>query len=262
MQGSFLFMGTGGSMGIPVIGCHCHVCKSSFPKDRRLRASGLIKVNNKILLLDCGPDFRQQALTHHIDHLDGVLVTHAHNDHTAGLDDLRALYMRNRTAMPCLMSEMTSRDTIDRFKYVFTPAEGEARLTPKIDLKILKEKRGDLVFEGVPLHYFTFVQAGMEVNGFRLGNFAYVSDIHDYEETIFEDLKGVEILVLSALRFTPSHLHLSVDQAVDFANRVGAQKVWLTHLSHDLEHESTNAYLPEHIRLAYDGLQLSFQGWS
>lgn len=260
MKGHFLFLGTGGSMGIPVIGCHCPVCRQGTAKDVRLRASGLLTVNNKSLLIDCGPDFRQQMLKHHIEHLDGVMITHAHHDHTASIDELRALSLKTKKPMLCLMSQVTLDDIHVRFKYIFDPAMGKQRFTPKVEPVILEKKRGEVTFQEINIHYFTYEQGGTEVNGFRIGNFAYVSDIHDYEETIYEDLDGVEVLVLSALRFTPSHLHFTVDEAIDFSKRVGAKETWLTHISHDLEHEQTNAYLPKEVRLAYDGLQISFQG--
>jgi len=256
MKGHFLFLGTGGSMGIPVIGCTCNVCRSSSPKDVRLRASGVLTVNRKHILIDCGPDFRQQALKNKINHLDGVVITHAHHDHTASIDELRVYSMQSTHSVPCLMSKETADDLIDRFKYIFKIPPKAKRLIPQITPEILEGDRGEAVFQGVDFHYFTYCQGGMKVNGLRTGNFAYVTDICDYPESIFEDLQGVEVLVISALRFTPSKMHLSVDEAIDFARKVGAKKTWLTHISHDLSHEQTNAYLPEDVRVAYDGLKI------
>lgn len=243
-------------MGIPVIGCSCRVCKSLSPKDKRLRASGVLSVNHKRLLVDCGPDFRQQALRHNIDYLDGVIITHAHHDHTASVDELRAYSMMSGQPISCLMSKDTADDIIARFQYIFQPDQKIKKLLPKIVPEILEGDRGETKFKGVDFRYFTYKQAGMKVNGLRTGNFAYVTDIRDYPDSIFDDLKGVEVLVLSALRFTPSNLHLSVDEAIEFSKKVGAQKTWLTHIAHDLSHEQTNAYLPENVRLAYDGLEI------
>jgi len=259
MQGSFLFTGSGGSLGVPVIGCSCAVCRSSNPKNRRMRASGLVTLREKKILLDCGPDFRRQALEYGITHLDGVVLTHAHNDHIAGLDELRAyLIPKKEGGMPCLASQETAEELRRRFGYIFDNANPEKRLLPKIYLEQLEGERGEAPFQGVSIRYMTFRQAGMKVNGFRFGSFAYLSDMHDYPETIFEDLKGVETLVLSALRYTPSRLHLSVDEAADFGRRAGAKITYLTHIAHDLEHEHTDAYLPDSVRVAYDGLEVPF----
>lgn len=246
-------------MGIPVIGCHCNVCESTHPEDKRLRSAGLISFNSKHILIDCGPDFREQALRYGIDHLDGVVITHAHHDHTSSIDELRVFYMRSGQPIPCLASRETSEDLKKRFDYIFSNRKKNV-LVPKVDLVELQEERGEVVFEGLRFKYFTYEQVKMKVNGFRTGNFAYVTDIHDYPESIFEDLQGVENLVLSALRFTPSHIHFTVDEAVDFAHKVGAKQTWLTHIAHELQHEHTNAYLPPDVRMGYDGLEIEIMG--
>jgi phosphoribosyl 1,2-cyclic phosphate phosphodiesterase len=258
IPGHFLFLGTGGSMGIPVIGCHCRVCTSDSPCNQRLRPSGLVTIENKKLLIDCGPDFRLQALRHHLDTLDGLLLTHAHHDHIAGIDELRIYYMRSKTPLPCLLSNKTAADLRARYSYIFDTANDLNKLTSRLALQEIVHPQGMTTFEGIPIGYMTYEQGGMLVNGFRFGNFAYVSDIRHYPENIFESLKGVEILVLSALRHTPSYFHFSIDEAIAFAKRAGAKQTWLTHIAHDLEHEETNAYLPSNVRMAYDGLELNF----
>lgn len=258
IPGHFLFLGTGASMGIPVVGCHCPVCTSDSPCNKRMRPSGLITIENKKILIDAGPDFRFQALQHHIDHIDGLLLTHAHHDHTAGLDELRVFYMRSKKPVPCLLSRETAKDIQTRFDYIFGEQSHMHKLTPRISLQILEKDRGMTHFLGIPIGYVSFEQAHMKVNGYRFGNFAYISDIRDYPETIFEDLKGVEILVLSALRFESSHFHLGIDEAIEFGNRVKAEHTWITHIAHELDHEATNAYLPSNVRMAYDGLELTF----
>jgi phosphoribosyl 1,2-cyclic phosphate phosphodiesterase len=255
----FLFLGTAGSMGIPVIGCHCSVCASKDPHNKRKRPSALITIDDKKILIDCGPDFHAQAIQYQIDQLDGFILTHGHYDHTSGIDELRVYHMHSGKALPCLLSQSTARDIMNRFSYIFTPDSEYDKLVAKFDLQILPYERGEVQFLDIPIHYFSYEQARMQVNGFRFGNLAYVTDIRKYPNTVFEDLKGVETLVLSALRFAPSHLHLSVDEAVDFANRVGAKMTWLTHLAHELDHEKTNVYLPENIKLAYDGLEINFE---
>ena len=255
---SFLFLGTGGSMGVPVIGCTCPVCTSNDPHNKRYRPSGLMVVDNRNFLFDCGPDFRSQALHYKINKLDGIFLTHAHNDHTAGIDELRIYSLRSHRPLPCLLSQETLKDLQARFYYIFDKESPYAKLSAKFDLHILTDERGMVDFEGLKVRYMTYLQAGMKVNGYKIGNFAYLTDIKEYPETLFEDLKGTEVLVLSSLRFTPSYLHFDVDEAVAFANRVGAKEVWLTHIAHELEHEKTNAYLPSNVKLAYDGLQINF----
>lgn len=256
VEGRLLILGSGASMGIPVIGCHCPVCQSDSPCDKRLRPSVLLTIGGKNLLIDCGPDFRTQALKYQIDSLDGVLFTHAHHDHIAGIDELRAFYMRSKTVLPCLLSAETAADIRHRYHYIF--ANTPLQLTSKIAFQELEGSRGHTIFEGVHVDYVTYEQAKMKVNGFRIGNMAYITDIKHYPDTLVNDLKGIDILILSALRFDPSHFHLGIKEAIAFANEVGAKHTWITHIAHDLEHEATNEYLPPNVRMAYDGLNFSF----
>jgi len=218
----------------------------------------MLQVNDKSILIDCGQEFRLQALKHHLDRLDGVIFTHAHHDHSAGIDDLRAYYLHHNDAIPCLLSQETLKDLEVRYHYIFDGKMYPDKLASKLDLRIMEGERGQIDFIGVPIQYTSFKQTGMKVNGLRIGSFAYVSDIKEYDESIFEDLKGVETLVLSALRFTPSWMHLTVDEAVEFSKKVNAKMTYFTHIAHELDHEKTNAYLPSNIRMAYDGLLINF----
>lgn len=258
-EGSLLFLGTGGSMGIPVIGCTCSVCRSESLYNKRLRPSVLLKVGEKTILIDAGPDFRTQALTHGITRLDGVMFTHAHHDHTAGLDDLRVYYMWMRRPLPCLASRETAEELTTRYSYIFDASKATHKLVAKVSLQLLEGERGEASFLGLKLRYFTFEQSGMRVNGFRFGNLGFVSDIYRYPETIFEDLQGVETLVISALKFETSHMHFSIPQAGEFALKVGAKNTWLTHIGHEVDHEKDKSRLPPNVRFAYDGLTLNFQ---
>ena len=258
MRGHFLFLGTGGSMGIPVVGCHCPVCRSTDPCDNRLRAAAYIEVAGKKLLIDCGPDFRQQALRFGISDIDGAFITHAHHDHTASVDELRVFYMHHKKPLPCLMSRATAEDLRQRYKYIFQPLDHQHRIVSKIEVNLLEKDRGIATLAAVRFRYLTYEQMGMEVNGFVIGDLAYISDIRTYPETIFEDLKGVETIVVSALRFEHSDFHFTVDEAASFIEKSGARKGYLTHIAHELSHEAANNYLPKQIRMAYDGLQLEF----
>lgn len=256
MKGKLIFLGTGGSVGVPMIGCTCEVCLSTDPLNHRLRPSALLCIGQRQFLIDAGPDFRMQALRIGLTKLDGLLLTHAHHDHTAGIDDLRPIYYRRQTPLPVLLSAETAKEVLIRFNYLFE--SGHADFVPRFDLQLLPAHVGEVLFETLPIQYVTFTQGGMLVNGYRFGNLAYLSDIRHFPASIFEDLKGVKTLIISALRYTPSPLHFSVDEAIDFAKQLNAEQVWLTHLSHELEHHQTNAYLPNHIRLAYDGLEIDF----
>jgi len=258
MLGKFLFLGTGASVGIPIIGCKCGVCTSVSPFNQRLRPSGLMRIGAKSFLIDVGPDFRQQALKFGIDHLDGLILTHTHYDHIAGIDELRIFYVRQNRELPCLLSQKSFEDLKTRYPYLFQRIGEAATLSARLELHILPAMSGEIEFLGVKIGYFSYYQGDMAVNGYRIGDFAYVSDIREYDASIFAALKGVRNLVLSALREEPSQLHLSLEEAVSFARKVGAKKTLLTHMTHNLEHENTNAKLPSDVQLAYDGLEIAF----
>lgn len=253
MKGKLLFLGTGNSVGVPIVGCSCPVCHSSDPRNKRLRSSVLISTEDKNFIIDVGPDFREQALKFGIEKLDGVLITHIHYDHTAGLGDLRPFCFHREKPLPLLMSEQSFQDIKIRFSYLFETEsrEFEVHLLPS-------QPSGVVYFENIPIQYVTYEQSRMSVNGFKIGNLAYISDIRRFPENIFNSLAGVKTLVISALKFVPSHLHFSVDEAVDFANKLKAEKVWLTHLSHEIDYTHTASYLPQYVRVAYDGLVIDF----
>lgn len=255
-----LILGSGGSMGIPVVGCSCAVCHSTSAHNVRLRPSVVIKVGGHVILVDCGPDFRLQALRYGITHLDGVILTHAHHDHTAGIDELRIFTLRSGHPLPCLLSYETLEELKIRFYYIFNEHCGPdgVKLTTNFALHSLDQDSGETTFLGLKVGYMTYRQGGMQVSGLRFGDLAYLTDIKDYGPEIFDALKGVKTLILSALRHTPSHLHFTVDDAISFAEKVGAEQTWLTHIAHELDHERTNAYLPKSMRLSYDGLELHF----
>lgn len=251
-------MGTGGSMGIPVIGCGCSVCRSDNPCNKRFRSSCLVTTPSKKILIDAGPEFRLQALSYGINALDALFITHAHQDHVAGLDDLRPLFFHKKEPLRCIMSQETFADLKMRFGYIFESKKKSGSLLPKFAVNILENPRGEVDIEGVKIKYFSFSQAAMSVNGYRFGNLAYVSDIKEYPETLFDDLRGVEILIISALRKEENPIHFTVDEAVAFSQKVGAKKTWLTHIAHELDHEKTNQSLPENIRMSWDGLAIDF----
>jgi phosphoribosyl 1,2-cyclic phosphate phosphodiesterase len=254
IKGKFLFLGTGGSVGIPVIGCKCPVCSSMNPKNKRMRPSALLIIGKKKILIDTGPDLRQQALLFDISEIDGVIITHTHYDHIGGLDELRVFYFREKKKVPILLSQSSFADIKQRLPYLFQEKKAGISLAAQLDFQILEDKRGETSFLDIPFRYMTYEQGGMEVTGFRFGNCAYISDIREYPQTIFGDLKQLDTLILSALRFSPSPMHFTIEEGIAFAQKVGAKKTYFMHLTHDIEHEKISTSLPEKIFLAYDGL--------
>jgi len=259
MQGTLLFLGTGGSAGIPIITCQCPVCKSSSPLNKRYRPSALLTVGKKKYLLDVGPDFRDQALHYNILNLDGVLLTHTHYDHIGGIDELRIFYFKHKKRLKTLASIETYEELRHRFHYLFMTKQADGSLQSQLDFEILEEDFGKIRFGGLDVQYVSYEQANMKVTGYRFGDLAYISDIREYKDRVIDEIRGVDTLILSALRYDPSEVHFSIDEAIAFSNRVGPNRTFLTHIAHDLEHDETNQKLPEHIRLAHDGLELTFQ---
>jgi len=246
MKSSLTVLGSGASLGVPMIGCACATCTSSDPHNKRSRSAALYQEGDKKLLIDAGPDFYSQAVRYGITQLNGLLITHTHYDHIAGIDELRVFTFKTKKALPVLLSEASFQELQRRYDYLI--GSGQYSFT------LLKEREGTIVFEGVELSYFTYTQAHMPVTGFRFGKIAYVTDIKDYDESIFHHLKGVETLVVSALRDTPSTVHLTVDDAIAFCERAGVKQSYFTHIAHEIEHTSTNSRLPQGMALAYDGL--------
>jgi phosphoribosyl 1,2-cyclic phosphate phosphodiesterase len=242
-----------------MISCKCEVCTSENPKNVRLRSSGLLSIKGKRFLIDIGPDFRMQALRYQISSLAGVMITHAHSDHIAGIDDLRAYYLMQNKEIPCLLSKATADELQMRFPYLWKEKEKGKSLPAQLNFFVLENDSGTILFEGVPVRFFTYYQKEMKVTGYRINNFAYVSDIRDYSQEIFAFLEGVEILVLSALRHEPSSMHFTIEEAIAFSRMVRAKTTYFTHIAHEIEHESVSRSLPPSIFLAYDGLSLEFQ---
>lgn len=251
-----VFLGTSGSLGIPVIGCSCTVCISQDIKDKRLRPSCLIEYNKKKYLIDAGPDIRLQALKHHVTSLDGVLITHTHFDHVAGLDDLRVYSFQNKKPLPLLASKESLSELKKILPYLFSEDSQE---NSKFLPTSLGEDFGSCLFEGLPVNYFSYYQSEMKVLGYRFKNFAYVTDIKNYSERIFTELQGLEVLVLSALDWVDTRAHIGLNTVLEICKKIQPKKVYLIHIGHKLGYKITNEKLPEFIRLAYDGLSIDFE---
>jgi len=252
MRDKVLFLGSGGSMGVPVIGCACEVCTSFSSRDKRLRPSVLLKKGGQQFIIDMGPDYRQQALKYRINVLDGILLTHAHYDHIGGLDEVRIYTFRNHRPVPCLLSRATWERLKTCYHYLFPKNEKEGMFK----FHILDNLQGKTIFEGLEVRYFSYIQSGMYVNGLRVNKLAYVTDIMEYEETVFDALEGIETLIISARRWERSSAHLSIEQTIEFARRVKARWTYFTHISHEIHYEKTMQKLPDGFALAYDGMEL------
>ncbi|NGX39419.1 MAG: Phosphoribosyl 1,2-cyclic phosphodiesterase [Chlamydiae bacterium] len=258
MEAKLLFLGTGGSAGVPVITCKCPVCTSTSQLNKRYRPSALLTMGDKNYLIDVGPDFRDQSLHYGVDHLNGVLLTHTHYDHIGGLDELRVYYFKHKLRLPVLASADTYDELRHRFHYLFKTRQADGTLESQLEFEILDDDFGRVSFQGLDIDYVSYFQANMKVTGFRFGSLAYISDIREYDERVIETLQGIDILVLSALRYTPSEVHFSIEEAIEFCRKTGAKRSFFTHIAHDLEHDETNRKLPKDIRLAHDGLEIEF----
>lgn len=247
------FLGTGTSCGVPVIGCQCEVCRSADPKDKRTRCSALVETENTRLLIDCGPDFRQQILPQPFRKIDGILITHSHYDHMGGMDDIRPYCQFGEINV--YADPFAKESMLEMLPYCFAenrypgvPAIGLHEILPYVPFRI-----GD--FEIVP---FEVMHGKLPILGYRIGPLAYITDMKTINDSEMPYLEGVEVLVVNALRFTkPHHSHQLVDDAIAFAQRVGARRTLLIHMCHDVGlHEEVNQKLPEGIELAYDGQEI------
>lgn len=247
------FLGTGTSHGVPMIGCACATCVSSDPRDTRLRPSIYVESAGARILVDAGPDLRQQALVHRISRVDAIVFTHGHADHILGIDDLRRFNALMGGPMPCYGDAATLDDIRHTFGYAFAPAAAKGGAGPQLDMREIHGPVtiGDLEIRPVPLFH------GLRpILGYRFGTVAYLTDCNRLADEAWGMLGGLDVLVLDALRERPHPTHFSLSEAIETAARIGAVRTFFTHMCHDLVHESTNARLPAGMALAHDGLIL------
>jgi phosphoribosyl 1,2-cyclic phosphate phosphodiesterase len=246
------FLGTGTSTGVPMVGCRCKVCTSTDPRDQRTRPSLLLEFDGRVVIIDTTPDLRQQALREGFARLDAAVFTHAHADHILGLDDIRVFCFRQGEPIPIYADPATMQSIRRVFSYIF---EGTYKYggVAKLDPRLID---GPIDLWGLQLVPVPVLHGDLPVLGFRFGAAAYVTDFSTIPETSLPLLEGLEVLILDALRHKPHPTHSSVEQSLALVEHLRPRQAFFTHIAHELGHQETNATLPPHVRLAYDGLKV------
>ncbi len=249
------FLGTGTSQGIPVIACDCEVCVSQNEKDKRLRVSVLIETEKNTLVIDSGPDFRTQMLRAKVQNIDGILYTHEHKDHVAGMDDVRPFCFKHKKEIEIYAHERVLSQLRQEFHYVFDERFNYPGI-PRINANTITNEPFVINNETITpidgLHY------KLQVFGFRIGDFTYITDMNSISEEEIEKVKGTKVLVLNALQKQPHISHFNLEEAIELVSKIKPNKTYFTHLSHTMGlHEIVSKELPQDIELAYDGLEIN-----
>lgn len=248
-------LGSGTSMGVPTLGCHCHVCESQDPRDKRLRPSVMLEYGGRVVVIDTTPDFRTQAMHERIERLDAILYTHGHADHILGLDDIRPYNLKQGGAVPVYASQKTLAILERTFAYIFSSEPTESSV-PGVELHRIDEtiELFGLAITPVPAEH------GPDgVLGFRFGKAAYLTDFNGVPEESKRMLRGLDDFVLDALRYVPHPMHSTVEQSLALVKELQPKRAWFTHICHDLGHQETNSSLPENVRLTHDGLKFEVE---
>jgi phosphoribosyl 1,2-cyclic phosphate phosphodiesterase len=259
MEATLTFLGTGTSMGVPTLGCDCAVCTSTDPRNRRTRPSIRLAYDGHTVLIDTGPDFHAQALREGIRRVDAVLYTHGHADHVMGFDDLRPLSFRAKGDLPIYADDATATSIERIFEYTFRK-EDRYPTSARVEIHRIDPTPGagfDLF--GACFRRIPVTHGREEITGYRFGSAAYLTDMSDIPDVSLPLLQNLDVLVLDALRREPHPSHSHVDKSVAIVEQLKPQRAYFIHMGHDLDHASTEATLPPHIRLAYDGLQIQFE---
>jgi phosphoribosyl 1,2-cyclic phosphate phosphodiesterase len=247
------FLGTGTSQGVPVIACTCAICRSSDSRDKRLRSSVMISSGEHNIVIDTGPDFRYQMLREEVKSLSGIVFTHEHKDHIAGLDEVRAFNFLNKWKAQVYCSEAVNKALRREFAYAFE--ESKYPGLPQIDIHIIDENPFEL--QGLQFTPIQLMHMYMPVFGYRIGDFTYITDANYISDTEIEKIKGSKVLVLNALRREKHPSHFNLEEAIVLAQKIGAGRTYFTHISHQLGlHAEVEKELPDGIAIAYDGLKV------
>lgn len=252
-----VFLGTGTSTGVPVIGCKCNVCSSSNPKNKRTRTSIFVEVDGKKLLIDVTPDFRYQALKNGIEEVDAVLITHSHADHVNGFDDIRQLnFSMNWKIIPVFINQTSYWELQSRFDYVFRELPQLGGGKPMVDVRIIEDYDRFWV-KDLEINTFLYYHGRLKVNGYRIKDFTYITDVSFIPSRSIEMIEGTRILVISALRYLPHATHFTVSEVLNLVKLVKPEVVYLTHMGHEIDYDEISEYLKNtNIFPAYDGLIL------
>lgn len=246
-------LGTGTSQGIPVVGCQCEVCQSSDPRNMRLRTAAFVEVNGTRILIDTGPDLRQQLLRNQITMVDAILLTHEHKDHLAGLDDIRPIYFRKKSPIEIYGLQRVLNVIRKDFDYAFKPHPYPG--APSFHLNILKDDPFEV--NGIEIQPIHVRHLTLPILGYRIGNFAYVTDASFISETEMKKLQGLDLLVLNALRIKEHYSHFNLEQALNIIRQLSPAKALLTHVSHEMGlYENVEKMLPENVFLGTDGMSV------
>jgi len=246
------FLGTGTSTGVPILTCHCPVCTSADPHDKRLRPSILLEFDGRAVVIDSTPDFRAQALREGLARLDALLFTHCHADHIMGFDDARVFYFRQQVPIPIYADARCMATLRSTFSYIFEgnyPYGGAMKIEPRV-------VEGPFELWGLTVTPVTVMHGNMPILGYRFGDTAYVTDVSEIPESSVPALESLEVLILDALRPKPHPTHFSLAQALAAVERLKPKRALFTHIAHELGHTATNSTLPPNVQLAYDGLKL------
>jgi phosphoribosyl 1,2-cyclic phosphate phosphodiesterase len=249
-------LGSGTSVGVPTIGCGCAVCRSTDPRDKRLRPSVLVSYGGRNVVIDTTPDFRTQVLRAGVERLDAVVFTHGHADHIMGLDDVRPFNYHQRTGIPVYGSAQTMETVRRVFDYVFEEQAHESSV-PHLETHLLDGEPFDMF--GLPFRPIPLKHGTLDVYGYRFGAAAYLTDHSAIPEASMEALRGLDVLFLDALRHRPHPTHTTVARALDYVAELKPRRAFLTHICHELGHEQTERVLPPNVRLAYDGLEIQVE---
>jgi phosphoribosyl 1,2-cyclic phosphate phosphodiesterase len=252
-RSSILVLGSGTSVGVPMIGCHCKVCTSDDPRDKRLRPSILLRLGTRRILIDTSPDFRYQALRSGLERLDAILYTHSHADHILGLDDVRPFNYMQKEEIPIYASPDTMGAIRGVFSYVF---DGKPSLSTRPRVAVHTFTDEQISIAGVDIQPVRAEHGVATVHGFRFGDCAYLTDHSAIPPESMEKLAGLDVLFLEALRRNPHPMHSTVDQSLKTVELLRPRRAFFTHISHDIGHASVESRLPDHVRLAYDGLEI------